>query len=162
MELSGLIDKLEEAINSGTGLPVGRVMIERDKVAGLLMQIRAAIPADVQEAQDLLGMRQNLIDQALVETRRIKTSAEEDARNRVKDSEITKEARAQAEEIITAAHGKTQGILEEAASQTAASKQDADRYAHSTLQKLEHELATLLETVRGGIGLLDSEKEHSL
>ena len=81
MELSSLIDKLEEAINSGTGLPVGRVLVERDKISDLLMQIRAAIPTDVQEAQDLLGMRQNLIDQALVETRRIKTSAEEDARN---------------------------------------------------------------------------------
>ena len=48
MELSSLIDKLEEAINSGTGLPVGRVMVERDKISDLLMQIRAAIPNDVQ------------------------------------------------------------------------------------------------------------------
>lgn len=162
MELSSLIDKLEEAINSGTGLPVGRVMVERDKISDLLMQIRAAIPTDVQEAQDLLGMRQNLIDQALVETRRIKTSAEEDARNRVKDSEITKEAKTQAEEIVTAAQGKAQRILEEAASQADATKQDADRYAHSALQKLEHEVTTLLETVRGGIELLDAKKEPSV
>ena len=48
MELPSLINKLEETINSGTGLPVGRVMVERDKIADLLMQIRAAIPADVQ------------------------------------------------------------------------------------------------------------------
>ena len=162
MELSSLIDKLEEAINSGTGLPVGRVMVERDKIAELLVQIRSAIPTDVQEAQDLLGMRQNLIDQALVETRRIKTSAEEDAKNRVKDSEITRQARSQAENIVTAAQGKAQRILEETASQINVSKQDADQYAHSTLQKLEHELATLLETVRGGIELLDAEKEPSV
>lgn len=161
MELSALIDKLEEAINSATGLPAGRVLLEREKLSELVTQIRDAIPSDVLEAEDLLDMRENLINQALMEARRIKSVAEEEARARVRESEITKESRKQAEETIEQAQGKAQRVLDETDSQARARKTEADEYAQASLQKLEEELANVLETVRHGIELLEAQKEPS-
>lgn len=162
MELTALIDRLEEAINSGTGLPAGRVLMEREKLTELLGQIRAALPTDIQEAQELLQMRENLINQAIMEARRIKNAAEEDARARVGESEITKEARKQSEEFVEEAQRKAQRILDETDAQANTRRASADQYAQAALQKLEEELSQVLDTVRHGIEILDAEKEPSV
>ena len=162
MELSSVIDKLEEAISSGTGVPAtGRVLIEREKLTELVKQIRITIPADIQEARDLLQMRENVINQALLEAGRIRSAAEEEARARVAESEITKDARKQSEETIEEAQRKAQRILDETDSQANARKAGADQYAQATLQKLEHELTQVVNTIRNGIEIMHAEKETS-
>ena len=162
MELSSLIEKLEEVISSGTGVPAtGRVLIERGKLTELVAQIRVAIPEDIQEAQDLLQMRENVINQALLEARRIRGTAEEEVRARVTESEITKDARKQSEEIIEEAQLRAQRILDETDNQAHARRAGADRYAQATLQKLEEELAQVINTIRNGIQVMDTEKEPS-
>ena len=160
MELSSVIDKLEEAISSGTGVPAtGRVLIEREKLTELVRQIRIAVPADIQEARDLLQMRENVINQALLEAGRIRSAAEEEARARVAESEITKDARKQSEKTIEEAQRKAQRILDETDSQANARKAGADQYAQATLQKLEQELTQVVNTIRNGIQVMDAEKE---
>ena len=162
MELSSLIDQLEEVIGSGTGVPAtGRVLVEKEKLAKLMSQIRAAVPAEIQEAQDLLQMRENVINQALLEARGIRSAAEEEARARVTENEITKDARIQSENIIEEAQRKAQRILDETDIQTGARRTGADQYAQATLQKLEAELSQLITTIRHGIEVMDAEKEPS-
>jgi hypothetical protein len=162
MELSSLIEKLEEVISSGTGVPAtGRVLIEREKLAELVRQIRVAIPADIQEARDLLQMRENVINQALLEAKRIRNVAEEEARARVTENEITKDARKQSEETIEEAQRTAQRILDETDTQANARRAGADQYAQATLLKLEQELAQVIDTIRNGIEAMDAEKEPS-
>lgn len=162
MELSNLIEKLEEVISSGTGVPAtGRVLIERERLSELVREIRLAIPADIQEAHDLLQMRENVISQALLETRRIRNAAEEEARARVAESEITKDAHKQSEEIVEEAQRKAQRILDETDTQANARKAGADQYAQATLQNLQLELTQVINTIRNGIDLMDAEKEPS-
>ena len=162
MELSNLIEKLEEVISSGTGVPAtGRVLIERERLTELVKEIRLAIPADIQEAHDLLQMRENVISQALLETRRIRNAAEEEARARVAESEITKDAHKQSEEIVEEAQRKAQRILDETDTQANARKAGADQYAQATLQKLQLELTQVINTISNGIDLMDAETEPS-
>ena len=162
MEISSLIEKLEEVISSGTGVPAtGRVLIEREKLTELVKQIRIAIPADIQEAHDLLQMRENVINQALLDAKRIRSTAEEEARARVAESEITKDARKQSEEIIEQAQRKAQRILDETDTQANARRAGASQYAQAPLQKLEQELAQVIDTIRNGIEVMDAEKEPS-
>ena len=73
MNVNSLIEKLEELVSTGTGVPAtGKVLVDKEKMAELVSQIQAALPADLQEAQDFLQMRENLINQALSEARRIR------------------------------------------------------------------------------------------
>ena len=162
MELSSLIDKLEETIGSGTVVPATRrVLIERDKLSSLVSQIRAAIPSDIHEAHEFLQMRETMLNQALMESRRIKTAAEENARERVKESEITSEARKQAEAIIAEAQRKAQRILDEADAQFRLRLAGADEYSQATLRKLEEDLTQVLSTVHRGLERLGTEKDSS-
>ena len=162
MELSNLIEKLEELISSGTGVPAtGRVLIDRGKLTDLVDQIRSAFPEDIQEAQDLLQMRENLINQALLEARRIRSASEDEARSRVKESEVTKEAKIKSEEIIEEAQRKAQRVLDEVDNQVNSRRAEADQYAQATLLKLEEELSQALTTIRHGIEVTETEKEPS-
>lgn len=162
LDLSKLIEKLEEVISSSTGVPAtGRILIERERLTELVGQIRVAIPADIQEAQDLLEMRDNVLNQALSEAREIRKAAEEEARARVTQTEISREAQKKSEEIIEEAQQKAQRILDEIDSQADARRTGADQYAHATLHKLERELTEVMNTIRNGIEVMDAEKETS-
>ena len=162
MELSSLIEKLEELISSGTGVPAtGRILIERDKLTELMNQIRVAVPADIQEAQDLLQMRENLMNQALLEARHIRSASENEAKARVSESEITKEAKAHSEGIIEEAQRKAQRILDETDTEAASRRTGADQYAQAALLKLEEEISQILTTIRHGIEVMEVEKEPS-
>ncbi|MFH1560518.1 MAG: hypothetical protein ABID84_03815 [Chloroflexota bacterium] len=162
MELSSLIEKLEEVVSSGTGVPAtGRILVEREKLTDLVSQIRIAFPADIQEAQDLLQMRENVISQALLEARRIRSAAEEEARARLTESEVTKDAHKRSEEIIEEAQRRAQRILDETDAQANVRRTGADQYAQATLQKLEEELSQVINTIRHGIEVMDVEREPS-
>lgn len=136
-------------------------MLEKEKLVDLVSKIRSAIPVDIQEAQELLQMRENLINQALLEARRIKSTADEEARTLIKESEITKEAQKGSEEIAADTQRRAQHILDEADAQARDRRARADEYAQATLQGLEEELARLLDTVHHGIALLEVEREPS-
>ena len=162
MKLSSLIEKLEELISSGTGVPAtGRVLMDRDKLTELVNQIRSSIPEDIQEAQDLLQMREKLINQALLEGRHIRSASEDEARSRVRESEITKEAKKRSGEIIEEAQHRAQRVLDETDAQVTTRRAGADKYTQETLLKLEEDLSQILTTVRHGIEVTETEKEPS-
>ena len=163
MKMSNLMDRLEVLVSSGKGVPAtGKVLIDREKLAELISQINASLPADLQEAQDFLQMRENLINQALLEARRIRSSSEEEARARVTESEIAGEANKLSEEIIGEAQRRAQRILDEAAVQVNHRRAEADEYAQITLRQLEEDLNRLLSTVRHGIDSIEGAKEPSI
>ena len=152
MNVNTLIGELEDLVRSGTGVPAtGKVMVDKDKLTELVSQIQSALPADLEEARDFLQMRENLINQALTEARRIKTSSEDEAKSRVKDSEVLREAGKLAEDIVAEAQSRAQRILDEADAQAESRRADADKYAQATLVKLEEELSQVLTTIRRGI-----------
>ena len=163
MKMSNLMERLEELVTSGKGVPAtGKVLIDREKLAELMGQINASLPADLQEAQDFLQMRENLINQALLEARRIRSSSEEEARTRVSESEIIEEAKKLSEEIVGEAQRRAQRILDEMAVQVKNSRAEADQYAQVTLLQLEEDLNRLLTTVRRGIDSIEGAKEPSI
>ena len=162
MELSSLIEKLEELVSSGTGVPAtGRVLLERDKLTELVNKIRSAVPEDIQEAHDLLQMRESLINQSLLEARHIRNAAEDEAKSRVSESEITKEAEKRSEEIIEEAQRRAQRVLDETDIQATTRRAGADKYTQDSLLKLEEELSQILTTIRHGIEVTVTEKEPS-
>tara|TARA_Y100000588_G_scaffold129603_1_gene141994 strand:- start:492 stop:989 length:498 start_codon:yes stop_codon:yes gene_type:complete len=158
MEITNLIDQLENLISSGTGVPAtGRIFLEKEKLSNLIQALKDAIPVDIQEAQDLLTMRENLINQALQEGRRIKSVADEEAKSRLAESAILKEAESMSQELLEKTKAQAQDILADTETQVINKKEEADLYSKSTLEKLEAELYTMMNTVRHGIELIDSQ-----
>ena len=51
MNIASLMEKLEELVSTGTGVPAtGKVLVDKEKMAELVSQIQSALPADLQEA----------------------------------------------------------------------------------------------------------------
>lgn len=161
MELFDLIAELENTINTATGVPATRrILLDRDKIISIVSQIRSSLPTEIAEAKEMLEMRENLINQAVLESRRIKSSAENEAQSMVSDNEITKEAEKRSLDIEAGASERARDTLESANSQAERRLLEADNYAKDTLQNLHANLTSLLETVEHGLEVLlaDSKK----
>ena len=162
MELLKLIQELEDIVNGGTGVPAtGKILVDKDKVLNTINQIRLAIPEDIRESQDLLQMRENLINQALNEARQIRSASEAEAETRIGDSEITKEAKKSSDDIIQGANAKALAIIQEADSAATNRALEADNYSQATLLKLEEDLSQVLTTIRHGIEIMETNKQPS-
>ncbi len=162
MDIYALIDKLDELISSGIWMPgTGRFLIDRDKLTAVSSQIREAVPVDLKEAQELLQMRDRVINQAMTEANRIKDAADEDARMRVAESELTRDAQAQADAMVLDAQSRAERMLAEAEAQARVRVEGADGYARETLEQLAEDLSETLNTVKRGLETLNGQREKS-
>lgn len=146
-------------------------MIDRRRLLDLVDQLRAAVPADLREAQEILKRRDEVLAQADEESALRLARADEEIDRRVAESEVAKAAEVRAQEIIAEAQRKIEGILDEARRQAEqrsaegaklASEQmdEADRYAMEMLRKLEQQLDAFMSSVRSGIDTLDRKPEE--
>ena len=74
------------------------------------------------------------------------------------ENTILKEAEAMSQEILEKTRGQAQDILADTETQAIKQREEADLYSKGTLEKLEEELYTMINTVRHGIELIDSQK----
>ena len=167
MDLLTLVDKLESMATASGKFPGTRkIMIEQDKLLELVDQMRLGVPRDIVEAEELMARREAIINQSLLDARRIKSSAEEEGRNKVHDSEIVSQAHKKAEQMIVEAQEQADGIVMDAQkkahrlmqdAQTFADQrfEEANQYAHETLYHLEMHLSTVLNSVRRGLDSLE-------
>ena len=151
---------MEDLAVSAAKLPgARRRLVDQEKLSELVDQMRVAIPKDVLEAEEVLARREDLLNQALVEARRIRTSAESEFRSRVDDSELVKEGEGQASKIVEAAQNKAQRILDLADSDAKGRQAASDQYSQDVLYQLEQQIAGILSTVRHGIDTLDVQEK---
>jgi cell division septum initiation protein DivIVA len=153
-----------------------RVMVDSDRLEAIVSELRVSIPADMQEAREILTQKDSVINQAHLEARRVKESAEHEAQalktsareeqaTRIDETEIVREAHAKAEGITQLAAQEAQEVTQEAqrrafqiveaAEAAGTTRRDgADQYARETLFDLEERLSIQLGQVRRGIDSL--------
>ena len=129
--------------------------MQPQKLLELVDQMRLSVPRSVEEAQEVLEKREQIINQSMMDARRIKASAETDARNRVDESEVLREGQKRAEELIDQAQMKATRVLEQVEEEVINRRRGADEYAQEALRKLEEEVENVLGTVRRGLMVLD-------
>jgi cation transport regulator ChaB len=157
-------------------------MVDSDRLEAISSELRTSIPADIQEAREILKQKESIINQAHLEARRVKESAEREAvtvtsaaieeqASKVDETEIIKEAgvkagetnqRAlqEAQEIVQEAQSRAYHMVEEADAVAAIRREGADQYAKETLFDLEERLANQLGQVRRGIDTLGLEVDN--
>lgn len=157
------------------------MLVDIDRLLGLAAQVRTAVPADIQEAKEIIRQKESIINQAYLEAQRIREAAEEEARAlsnaaqqeheaKVRESEIVRvaeekakeikeEAMAEAQQIINDAQRRAYRIIQEAEAEADARRDGADQYAREVLFNLEERLAEILGQVRRGIDALTVEVE---
>ena len=181
MDFDQAIQELQQLYASSSRVPGFRkkVMVDVDEFAAVLNNIRTVMPADVQEARQILLQKDSILNQAYLESQRVKTSAEEEVTaqlqaaqeehlNKVGESEVTKtatnqaqekmdQAMTEAEDIVQDAQRRAYRIISESEDVAASRREGADQYAREVLFSLEEQLSEILGQIRRGIDTLRPE-----
>ena len=160
MEILDLIDKLEAMTAQAKKVPItGRSMIDADALAELIDQMRLTIPRDLHEAQEVIDRREAIVNQTMQDARRIRATAETDARTLVGDHELTKTAEQRGAAVMAEAETKAERMLNVAETEARRKKAEADQYCQDVLTHLEEQLVNVMNTVRAGQRVLSPSEE---
>ena len=125
-----------------------RVLVDSDRLETIVAELQTSIPADVQEAREILTQKDSVINQAHLEARRIKEGAEQEAQAltasakeeqaaRIGDTEIVKMADMRAEEITQHASQEAQEVTQNASQEAQEVTQEAQRRAFQIIENAE-------------------------
>jgi len=138
MEILELIDALEDTIEKGVNIPLaGKSLLDKDELLDIIQEMRLKLPDDLKQAKWVKEERQRILLEAQKEANDIIKSTEDKIISMINESEITKRAKLQAEEIIANAAKRSKEI-----------KQGTRNYADDILSDMEKIMEKTLSTLR--------------
>ncbi|WP_366921611.1 ATPase [Metallumcola ferriviriculae] len=146
-----LLDQMEELLANSTRVPItGKVVVDQDLILDILDKVRAKLPVEFREAQQVNKERQRVMKDAKQEAERILEEARSRINRMISEEEIMKKAQVQAEEMVIQAKKTAQQIRE-----------GSTVYADDVMSNLESNLEKTLSVVRKGRQELKSSKARS-
>ena len=105
MNVNELLDTIEDALEERANVPLsgGKRIVDVEQIRDYLDEVRAALPGELRQAQQIVNDRAQIVDSANAQAQAIVKKAEERARILVSDAEIVKAAQQRASEITSAA-----------------------------------------------------------
>ena len=112
MNVNELLDTIEDTLEESTSMPLsgGKRLVDVEKVRDYLDDIRANLPGELRQAQQIVNDRAQSVDTANARAQAIVKKAEERARILVSDAEIVKAAQQRAAEITAAAQSESRTL----------------------------------------------------
>ena len=148
MDIQHLVDRLEQALNESTRIPLSAyLLVNEEKVYSLLDQMRVAVPEEIKRANRIEAEKDRILAQAKEEAERIRELSRQEAGELVKR-----------DAVVNAAQHRAENIVERARRDAEALRQDADVYIVDVLQRLEQDLARTMNVVRNGLEKVQTEQ----
>ena len=112
MNVNELLDTIEDTLEESTSMPLsgGKRLVDVEKVRDYLDDIRANLPGELRQAQQIVNDSAQIVDTANAQAQAIVKKAEERARILVSDAEIVKAAQQRAAEITAAAQSESRTL----------------------------------------------------
>ena len=112
MNVNELLDTIEDALEESAGMPLsgGKRIVDVEQIRDYLDEVRAALPGELRQAQQIVNDRAQIVDSANAQAQAIVKKAEERARILVSDAEIVKAAQQRASEITSAAQTEARTV----------------------------------------------------
>ena len=152
MDIQHLVDRLEQVLNDSSRVPLSSyLMVDGDKIFGVVDQMRVTVPEEVKRASRIEGEKERILAQAHEEADRIRSLAKQEA------SELVNR-----EVITSAAQQRADHILERARRDAIVIRQDADVYVMEVLANLEEDLLRSVAVVRNGLHKLQADQAAAL
>jgi cell division septum initiation protein DivIVA len=163
-----LIDRLEEMVAEGRRMPIGAgVVVDRRRLLDLVDQMRAALPNEVKEAEDILNRRDELLRRAEEDAQIKIRRAQEQIDEILSHDAIVREAEARAQMLVREAEARCDRMLLDTENQAKArmaeaeklsgeQMDEADRYAAEMLRRLDEQLQIFARNVRTALDSLET------
>ncbi len=143
MKLYEILDSLQFEIENAANVPLtNKVMIDKDEILDLIDDLRAAIPADIDEARQIKETENRIKTKAAQEARSILDQANEHKAKLIDTNVITKNAYDEADAIIKDAHA------------------EANRLRIKSLEYVSNLLTKAQEDLKGIITVMDNNKNE--
>ena len=151
MDIQHLVDRLEQALNESTRIPMSAfILVNEEKIYNLLDQMRVAVPEEIKKAGRVEAEKDRILAQAKEEAERIRELSRQEANELVKRDAIVIAAQHRAENILERARRDTEGL-----------RQDADVYIMEVLNQLEGDLTRTLTVVQNGLDKIQKEQQSA-
>lgn len=137
MDIVQIIDELErEFANSKNFLWSKKTLVNMDKCASLIAEIKANLPPAIQEASYVLSKKEQILNNALAEAKHTVAEAEFRAEQLVSSSEVFRKSEQAANEMIEKANRKCEQLY-------AVTKENIDRMLKSVEVYLDQNAAVV-------------------
>ena len=154
---------METLVETSKAVPVGgNILVDRKKIIELVDQLRLTIPEEVRAAEDLLSQKDQILNIAQNDARRTKSLAEDELRDRLRQSEVVTQAEAKAADTVRDAEERITRMLQQSEAEAMSRRTEADAYALRSLRSMETELDKLVGSVRKGIEVLAIQASSNL
>ena len=112
MNVNELLDTIEDTLEESAGMPLsgGKRIVDVEQIRDYLDEVRAALPGELRQAQQIVNDRAQIVDSANAQAQAIVKKAEERARILVSEAEIVKAAQQRAGEIVSAAQTEARTV----------------------------------------------------
>ena len=112
MNVNELLDTIEDTLEESASMPLsgGKRLVDVEKVRDYLDDIRANLPGELRQAQQIVNDRAQIVDTANAQAQVIVKKAEERARVLVSEAEIVRAAQQRAAEITAAAQSESRTL----------------------------------------------------
>ncbi len=155
--IEDLIDSLEDLIHGAMRVPFGKKsMIDVDKVAEIVSDIRISLPMEIKQAQNVVKDKNIIIADAKREAELIIRKAEQRREELIESSDIMKEARRRSTEIISQAQNRSSDL-----------RVSTNEFADKMLARIENLLAgdinnikVLRSSINGSMNSIRSEQPN--
>ncbi|MEV4230628.1 ATP synthase F0 subunit B [Streptomyces bobili] len=140
MDVQKKLDEIVTAVSSARSMPMSAsCVVNRADLLALLEEVRAALPDSLAQARELIGGREQMVEQARQEADRIISTAHAERGSLISDTEIARRSQAEADRILAEARKEAEDI-----------RAEADDYVDSKLANFEVVLTKTLGSVGRG------------
>ncbi|OKK20424.1 cell division initiation protein [Streptomyces sp. CB00455] len=140
MDVQKKLDEIVAAVGGARSMPMSAsCVINRAELLARLEEVRKALPGSLAQAQELLGGREQMVEEARREAERIIESAHSRRGSLVSDTEVARRSRAEADRILEEARREAEEI-----------RAEADDYVDSKLANFEVVLTKTIGSVDRG------------
>ncbi len=137
MDIVQIIDELEqEFVGSKNFLWSKKSLVDMDKCASLIAELKANLPSAIQEASYVLSKKDQILNKASADAKKTVAEAEFRAEQLVSSSEIFKKSEVEANELIEKANRKCEELY-------AITKENVDKMLKSVETYLEQNLMVI-------------------
>ncbi|MEV3971989.1 cell division initiation protein [Streptomyces sp. NPDC050698] len=140
MDVQKKLDEIVSAVSGARSMPMSAsCVVNRAELLAMLEEVRAALPDSLAQAQELIGGREEMVEQARQEAQRIIESAHAERGSLISGTEIARRSQAEADRILAEARQEAEEI-----------RAEADEYVDSKLANFEVVLTKTLGSVGRG------------
>ncbi|WP_327255136.1 cell division initiation protein [Streptomyces sp. NBC_01244] len=140
MDVQKKLDEIVAAVGSARSMPMSAsCVINRAELLALLEEVRGALPGSLAQAQELIGGREQMVEEARREADRIIESAHAQRGSLISDTEVARRSQDEADRILAEARREADEV-----------KAEADDYVDSKLANFEVVLTKTIGSVDRG------------